>query len=157
MISMYGSHFIFLELGLGLTIIFDYLLAFFSLICHLIIFLEFDASFYLRHSDLSSKFKDFHFKGGSTIHRFSLDEIKYFICHYCPFIYYFQCFIEVYLMPLYFIVLIQSFFDIKKFRLFKQSIKLFILLFQLNLSQFYNNLNFHIVRLFYINHRMPSI
>ena len=139
MILMYEFHFVFLELDLGQTIISDYPLTFFGLICHSIIFLEFDANFFLPHFDLLPILEDFHFVMGSIVHHFSLDEIKCFIYHYCLSIYYFLYFVEVYLMLLCFTILIRNFFNIMISRLFEQFIVLFKLLFQSILSQFYNN------------------
>lgn len=65
-----------------------------------------------------------------------MDEIEYFIYNYHPLIYCYLYFIEYYFMFLYFIILSQNFFNIKISKLFKQSIKLFKLLFQLILNQF---------------------
>lgn len=137
MILQYEVHFAFLEFNLDPTIISKCLLVFFNSEYHLIIFLVFNAGFYLLHFDFQLMLINFHFLKDFIKFHFSLDGIRYFINQLS--IHYFQHSNKIFLFFLYFIILIQNFFDIEIFKLFKQLFKLFKLLFQLSLILFYNN------------------
>ena len=137
MILLCRFRFAFLEFNLDQTIIFLCLPTFFDSVYHLVIFLVFNAGFYLLQFDLKLVLTNLDFAKDLEVLHFSLDEIGYFMCHL--FIEYFQYLKTIYLFFPYFIILIQNFFNTKKFKLFKQLFIPFKLLYRLNLILFYNN------------------